>query len=469
MINAAGDLTYFMQGGYAEGWPQQHATTRYWDISGDLDYGTEIATSTIVKGNHTIGNLSIYIITNGVADGATVFTMRKTTGGVSSDTTSTVTFAAGETGLKQDLVHTFDLVSGDSYCVKAVAAGTVGAISPSYISHTITGSSFIQQVVYAPSHSYSGAINTYVPIGGIEMDDTTEANVSYPIKQSVTFSNLRVYCDSNTAAEDAIITFRINGGDGNQTITIPHGTIGSFEDVTHTDSVITNDVLDWHVVKGGIGDIKISLIQMKAVGNNSMCINSRPFGTDISFGTTQYRTVFGNLFAQTAAEAPAACPILNEQTAKNLYVKVTANTLDGNTVVTLRKNNADTTLSITISAGDIGNYHNTSDLISFSSTDTIDYQVVSGGSMGAITLRMIAVDLLPASPAPIPTLTPSSYSGINAVIPIILVAMVILLLVGIMASGELDLGYILIAVILLYVLYAFLPSIQAVVNSIIGS
>jgi hypothetical protein len=57
---------------------------------------------------------------------------------------------------------------------------------------------------------------------------------------------------------------------------------------------------------------------------------------------------------------------------------------------------------------------------------------------------------------------------LNMLIPLVLVAMAILVLVGVLSRGEMDLGIIIVVVVFLYVLYAFLPSIQGAITAMLG-
>jgi len=87
----------------------------------------------------------------------------------------------------------------------------------------------------APSITYIGVVHT-------EYDRTTRPPVEIRAKgTNQVFSNLATYIFLNTADATIVFTFIKNGADGNQTLSIPAGVTGVFEDDVNTDSVVTGD------------------------------------------------------------------------------------------------------------------------------------------------------------------------------------------------------------------------------------
>lgn len=95
-----------------------------------------------------------------------------------------------------------------------------------------------------PRTSWTTPSVTYLGIASDTDDTTAEAVVEIRAKgTNQVFSNLTLYSYFNTADAAIVFTFRKNGVDGNQTISVPAGTTGYFQDAVNTDSVSTGDDL----------------------------------------------------------------------------------------------------------------------------------------------------------------------------------------------------------------------------------
>ena len=58
-----------------------------------------------------------------------------------------------------------------------------------------------------------------------------------------TLSNLTISVYLNEFSGNNVFTMRVNGGDGNQTVTVSGETTGRFEDTSHTDSIDADDLV----------------------------------------------------------------------------------------------------------------------------------------------------------------------------------------------------------------------------------
>jgi len=94
-------------------------------------------------------------------------------------------------------------------------------------------------------------------------------------------------------------------------------------------------------------------------------------GGDISYGVKEYLG-FGYCGIIENRFVFRAC---RSGTAKNLAVNVPENKLDANTVVTFRRNNAPTVLTVTIGAYASGNFPIVTDSVSFTSADVLSMEV----------------------------------------------------------------------------------------------
>ena len=71
----------------------------------------------------------------------------------------------------------------------------------------------------------------------------TELNIQSPLASAGTLERMAVQINANGQAGITIWKIRINGADGNQTISIPASTTGFFQDVTNTDTTAVGDLV----------------------------------------------------------------------------------------------------------------------------------------------------------------------------------------------------------------------------------
>lgn len=121
------------------------------------------------------------------------------------------------------------------------------------------------------------------------------------------------------------------------------------------------------------------------------CILESTRTVSTSFGSTAYGPLSG-AFPSAATEADVATRIrATSVTLKNLFVRVTLNSLDGSTTVQTRKNAANGNLAVTVGAGATGVFEDLTNSDSLADGDDANYQVVTGGTAGTITILVFSV------------------------------------------------------------------------------
>lgn len=107
---------------------------------------------------------------------------------------------------------------------------------------------------------------TYYEIGGRIINNGTESTAQIIAGIPMTLSNLALRISQNSVNGSSVLTFRKNAGNGNQTVTVPSSTTGTFTDSSNTDSVAdADDLIDHAFVKGGSsGTITPTFITMLA-------------------------------------------------------------------------------------------------------------------------------------------------------------------------------------------------------------
>jgi len=109
--------------------------------------------------------------------------------------------------------------------------------------------------------------------------------------------------------------------------------------------------------------------------------------------TTGYCSIAGG--AKSGSEAVVQVRCGKAGTLQRLRFCNNQNTLNGNTVVTVRKNGANTDVTLTV-AGGAGDAWYTDDVhsVAVAVDDLLDYSIVTAGSSGAIVLRLIQCEIL---------------------------------------------------------------------------
>ena len=118
--------------------------------------------------------------------------------------------------------------------------------------------------------------------------------------------------------------------------------------------------------------------------------------------------------ALLATEDFAQAKWYHSATLSKLWVKSNVNTRDGDLVITLRKNGADTGLAVTVPAGTTGVFEDTSDSVSLADGDLVCYHFSLGGSSGSVQLG--AVRVLEDCPSDRATLITSGEEAMGALV-----------------------------------------------------
>ena len=101
------------------------------------------------------------------------------------------------------------------------------------------------------------------------------------------------------------------------------------------------------------------------------------------------------LFPNTS-EATKEIPWREPGTLSKLYIRVIANSASASSSVTVRKNNADESMTLTIGAGTTGVFEDTVNEVSVAVGDKICIKTVSGGT-GTITFSIMSVIFAPTT------------------------------------------------------------------------
>lgn len=354
---------------------------------------TEALSQMLARDSYTWDRLYVRIRTN-TLNGNTVVHSRI----AGADGNQTVTIGAGATGAFEDNVNSDNLVAGNLFDWKFdTSASTSGSCYFTLVSSRLATGANTTPIIGISGDVDNSALtgNTYYStIVGHFQFDATEVHSQYLIRVSATLSNLFLYVDANNI--DGASTFRLrkNGANGNQSITIPAATTGSFEDAVNTDNVVSGNLLNYQMVCGGTsGTLACRNACMKCNSDGRWTGAGTPVdGAGHAFNSTFYICIEDFARTKSSIELDTQSEARADLDAAKMYVYIRSNGLDSATTITLRENGANTALAVSIGAGLTGAFEDLVDTIHIVNTDLINWQVVTGGSASDLRPSYIAFE-----------------------------------------------------------------------------
>jgi hypothetical protein len=231
------------------------STTNYWQPTGQVS-GVTAGESNVqhrVKKAGTLKNLCAHVSVN-PRTSDTVVTVKLN----GSSTSITTTIGASTTGFFEDTTHSASIAVDDLINTMTVTgAGTGNMILDNIMLEyeTSTRHGFIDAGALGSSAELVATANTtsyYVPSGETSAQ-ASEADAKLKTRIPLTLSNLTISLRLNTVSAASTFKTRVNGTDGNQTITISSNTTGHFHDTTNTDVVDDNDEINYQLITGATG------------------------------------------------------------------------------------------------------------------------------------------------------------------------------------------------------------------------
>lgn len=237
---------------------------------------------------------------------------------------------------------------------------------------------------------HSGTFYT-APCGTLH--NTEVENVMDAIaRASYTLADGFIQVTTNGIASGSTFRSRVNGGNGNISVSVSASTTGAFEDTVNTDSISAGDLFNGQLVTGAgaHGDVfRVTMVgfTLEDTGGDLSIIVLDDI--DSSFQTYEVGDSHVEPI-QGIIVKPADTPtyiVRSTITFQNLFVSVDVNEIDSASDFALRK---DTTNVITVSVpGDTtGNFEDTVDTETFSAGDAASYLITAGptSAMGTDTI-----------------------------------------------------------------------------------
>ena len=288
-----------------------------------------------------------------------------------------------------------------------VGAGAHGDVLGPFIISAVLSESAGGTPTFVASRGSINALVTqatteYVPFQArLTADELTDANVQYTLRYAPTISNLSVYVSSNDVAAASSVTLRDDAADTSLVASITADTTGRFEDNTNTTSVASGSEINYSITAGidvmG-GSVSVENISAKSSSTSKNLISHSVTNT-FSFGTTSYSPISGSTVESTT-ESDAQCKPRFALSLRNLFFKVSANTIDGTTDVTVRVNAGNSALTQQVASLTTGDFEDTADTVAVASTDEINYSISTSGTLGTITIYSMGVEMFEVAAAP---------------------------------------------------------------------
>ena len=311
----------------------------------------------------------------------------------SVDGNQVVSVPSSNTGEFTDSVNTDSPSAGQTVNVNLSGSSTGAAILS--ISIVFAASSGTVGRIGSAATSLGFTAGTWFTSIGMDGTITTPESSTQTEIQACTLQNLAVYCVTKGRSKADTVQLRKNATNGNMTVSVA-GT-GLVEDTTNTDSIAANDNINWTIVTGsGAGTDNLQFVSCEQSTSNStfhyICSNQINVPVTLAFGNTNFIPVACQIvYTNYAAESDAKLYSQIAGTLTLLDANVPTNTVNGTTTITLRDSGISSALVVSIGSSATGLFQDSAHSDSVSVGDELNYQIVSGGTSGAITIAAIAM------------------------------------------------------------------------------
>ena len=339
----------------------------------------------MVRDTFTASKLFVPITGNGLTSASTVYTRKGAVNGA-----LTVSIGAGASGIFEDTTHSDSLVAGNLYNYRVVTGAGAGQLLFFSIIAVALAHATLREQILVTNNPYDSSIGfgetKYWSLNGGTTPNASDAYAQLTARFSGTLSKLRIYLKTNTINGASTFRTRKNAGNGTQSVSVTASTTGAFEDTSNSDSFVSGDTLNTQFVAGGSSGSAIQTNQQVMVASGHFHFAGGLMS--VSGAGTRYYVFAGSLdIASTESIAQITSRI--STTRRNLFANVTANTRNGASAVTTRKNTANGNLTLSIPSTTTGVFEDIVHLDAIVSGDVLDTAVVTAGTTGSTSFSVI--------------------------------------------------------------------------------
>lgn len=332
--------------------------------------------------------------------------------------TISVTIGAAQTGAFEDMSNSVTFAASDELTWKVdTSPSTTGMFNAKSVSlrFTPTDTSVTTSWGYAGGSGgglTANNVTRFMPISGTVDVQATESFAQGKIHGAFTSRNLVFQVASNARTTNTVVGTRINGANGNQSVTVGSTQTGVFEDTTNSDAISAADTYNYRITTlGGGGLINTRRVSTTLVSSARQWVYSAAninaaLVLAVSGGVSAYVPFAGNLAQHTATEADAQVKAF-AQTVSKLSVNVSANNASGagavaTTTVRTRVAGSNGSVSVTINTSQTGVFEDLSNADSITADQLVNLQIhiaTTGVTTGGVTFRGITLRGETAAPA----------------------------------------------------------------------
>ena len=385
--------TWLMAAGRATGYAQPAGTTKYLVVAGDLAIPVAGPHNSPVYawGPYTWASLSLRVIRNFTTAPSTVRSWKNGSPG-----NQAVLIGPGQVGLFQDLMGNDLLAERDFFAWKVVNGGG-GVLVYTIIACILSSDSPIPMLICGNEiEQQSYGHNRFAAIAGMPDATSKEDRAKYTFRTPSILSHLQVSVYPGNLNGPVIFRLRKNSSNGNQAIYIPQGGFGDFVDRQNTDLISPGDSVNYKMEIGGTsGKVAFRGYQLRSESQGRQVAAATPSkdGKSLGFGSVAYLPVEGVCQWYARQEADVQTPALCSFLAKNMFVRIGDNGLNGPSTFRLRKNGGDSGLGVIVGPGQKGIFEDLENTMDFSPADLLDWQIMAGGSWGSIRPTYVGFEL----------------------------------------------------------------------------
>lgn len=380
---------------------QASATTNYIPIGTCPIYNqpsVEAQAQVIWRDSGTLSSLHVLMTQSPTGAG----TLNVRIGGVNGNGTLSLT---GSTDIT-DNTHTDSVSSGNLVNYQMIGGSGTNLrcqiISISYASST-SGNS-LNKLVATGSVADTSLNTTYYNNLCDELaKNTVEAQAQFKNKTTGTLQNLYIYISANTASIATLVS-RVATANGNQTISIGSGSTAGFEDTTHTDSIVSGNLIDTAFKSTVTTSITFVLISMDFITTNNSLhyITANPLDNFTpSSGLVYFLCIAGGDYSEEVSSGTDTgiafkYPVAASFSGLEVYVR--SNSLSSSISPTFRISGASGNQTVTYGSAVTGYLDDTTHTDSISANATLSYTFTWTGT-GTMSFSFVGV--LATYPTPI--------------------------------------------------------------------
>ena len=349
---------------------------------------TETNRQILFRSAGTLSNLYVRVTVNAIAGASTIRTRKNVANGGQS-----VSVGSTATGEFTDAVNTDTIAAGDKLNYQFVPGAATNTMSISVWSCIFNATTdTVTRTVVSHNVSLTTASTTwFVPLFGDNgTATTTETFAKTRMRKAGTLKNCCVHVTAARAKASTVKSRKNAAADGTISVSCTAGATGFFEDTTHSDTVSAAEDWNWSITTGtGVDSLVIQTIIADFVSTNGDGIAGTGTFTLITYtdGTVRWMPISGIVLSTaTEADTKADCRIAGDYL--ELTCLISQNDVTSASTLILRKNGADTTLSVSITGSATGVFSDSIHTVTLVSTDEINLQITAPSVSSAHTVSI---------------------------------------------------------------------------------